>query len=220
MSAALLFDSITRIARHEAAARPVVCAGTVSNIFPNDGTTPDHAVSVKLRKVGAGAAEVPVAVGAMGFAAIPAVGDLVLVAFLDGDYNAPVLVGQLYHPDQNPPKHGDGQLVLRLPSGTDSPDLNCEINSDPVSLLLTLPGDVKIDLRKETVSLAVGEIKIVLEGAGGGRLMAAAGSTTITLKQDGDVAVKTQAKLAIEAAEIDLSAQGKVKITGATVEIN
>jgi hypothetical protein len=50
--------------------------------------------------------------------------------------------------------------------------------------------------------------------------MAAAGSTTITLKQDGDVAVKTQAKLAIEAAEIDLSAQGKVKITGATVEIN
>lgn len=59
MSAALLFDSITRIARHEAAARPVVCAGTVSNIFPNDGTTPDHAVSVKLRKVGAGAAASP-----------------------------------------------------------------------------------------------------------------------------------------------------------------
>ena len=52
VSTALLFDGIARIARHEAAARPVASVGVVTSIYGNDGTTPDHAVSVKLRESG------------------------------------------------------------------------------------------------------------------------------------------------------------------------
>ena len=82
MSAALLFDGISRIARHEAAARPVASVGVVTSIFGNDGTSPDHAVSVKLRESGLVLPRVPVSVGAFGVAAIPSVGELVLVTFL------------------------------------------------------------------------------------------------------------------------------------------
>jgi len=220
VSAALLFDSVSRIARHEAAARPVASAGVVTSIFPNDGISPDYAVSVKLRESGIVLPRVPVAAGAMGFAAIPAVDDLVVVTFLEGDWNSPVVAGRLYHPDQNPPKHGDGQIVLRLPSGAESPDLNCEIASDPVGILLTLPGDVKVEIKEEVISLAAGQIKLTIQASGGGRLTAEAGGSSITLKQDGDIAIQSQAKITLDGAEIDITAQGTVKISGATVEIN
>jgi uncharacterized protein involved in type VI secretion and phage assembly len=215
----LLFDSISRIARHEALARPVACAGVVTSLFPNEGQ-PDHAVSVKLRETGLVLPRVPIAVGAMGFAAMPAAGDLVVVAFLDADYNSPVVVGHLYHPDQEPPKHRAQQMVVRLPSGASEPDLNLEVESDPVAIIITLPGDVKIEIKGETISLEAGETGMKIESSGGGRLTAKAGGTSVTLKKDGDVTVSSQGKVKIEGTEVEIAGQGKVKITGGLVEIN
>lgn len=220
MSAALLYDSVARIARHEAAARAVSAVGIVTSLFPAEGGPADHAVTVQLRDSGLVLPRVPVAVGAMGFAAIPAEGDLVVVLFLEGDLHAPVVVGRLYYPDQDPPKHKDGQLVLRLPSGSTDPELNCEINADPVGILITLPGDVKVELQKEAITLAVGEIEAKFEAAGGGRLTAAAGGTAITLKKDGDLSMKSSGKIKIEGSEVEIAGQSKVKISGAMVEIN
>jgi hypothetical protein len=221
MSAALLFDSMTRIARHEAGERAIASIGQVTSVFPADGPQKDHAVTVKLRDSGVVLPRVPVAVGAMGFAAIPAVDDLVVALFLEGDYHAPIVVGRVYHPDQEPPKHKDGQIVLRLPSGASSPNLNCEIIGDPARIKLTLPGDVLVELAEEKVLLTVGKLKVSLSGSGGGRIEIAAGSSTFTLKQDGDVALKSAGNLKIEAAaNLELVGQAKVKVTGGLVEVN
>ena len=219
MSAALLFDSVARIARHEAGARPVVSVGVVTSQFAHEGT-PDHAVSVQLRDSGIVLPRVPVAVGAMGFAAVPAIDDLVLVAFLEGDWQAPVVVGRLYHPDQQPPKHADGQLVLRLPSGAAKPQLACEVTADPAKLMLTLPGDVLVEIEKDKLTLAVGKLRVALEGAGGGRLTAEAGGTAITLKADGDLSLKSPGKIKLEGTEIEIAGSAKVKVSGALVELN
>ncbi len=220
MTAAMLFDSMSRIARHEAAARPVASVGKVTEIFPYDGSPPDHAVSVQLRDSGLVLSRVPIAVGAMGFAAIPAVDDLVVVVFLEADFHSPVVVGRLYHPDQEPPQHKDGQLVLCLPSAAATPDLNCEIGGDPASVKLTLPGDVTAELVKEKITLAVGDVSVTLDGAGGGRMELAAGGAGITMKKDGDIQIKTSGKMKLEASEIELSGQAKVKISGGVVEMN
>lgn len=220
MSATALFSSISRIARHEASARPIASVGKVTGIHPNDAALADHAVSVQLRDSGIILNGVPIAVGAMGFAAIPAVDDLVVVVFLEGDYHSPVVVGRLYHPDQEPPKHKDGQLVLRLPSGASTPDLECEITGDPAAVKLTLPGDVLIEIVKEKVAINVGDIKATLDGAGGGRMELAAGSSKITMKKDGDVTVKAAGKLKLEASEVEISGQAKVKVSGGVVEMN
>jgi uncharacterized protein involved in type VI secretion and phage assembly len=219
MSAALLYDSVARIARHEAGARAVASVGVVTSQFAYEGT-PDHAVSVKLRDSGIVLPRVPVAVGAMGFAAIPAIDDLVLVTFLEGDWQAPVVVGRLYHPDQQPPKHTDGELVLRLPSGAAEPPLACVIGSDPVRLTLTLPGDVRVDVEEDKLSLAVGKLRVALDGGGGGRLTVEAGGTAITLKADGDLSLKSPGKIKIEGTEIEIAGSAKVKVSGALVELN
>ena len=220
MSATALFSSISRIARHEASARPIASVGKVTGIHPNEAAPADHAVSVQLRDSGIILNRVPIAVGAMGFAAIPAVDDLVVVVFLEGDYHSPVVVGRLYHPDQEPPKHKDGQMVLRLPSGASTPDLECEITGDPPAVKLTLPGDVLIEVVKEKVTVGVGEIKATLDGAGGGRMELAAGSSKIVMKKDGDVTVKAAGKLKLEATEIEIAGQAKVKVSGGIVEMN
>ncbi|CAN7556492.1 MULTISPECIES: phage baseplate assembly protein V [unclassified Variovorax] len=219
MSAALLYDSMARIARHEATARPVASVGVVTSQFAHSGTA-DHAVSVQLRDSGVVLPRVPVAVGAMGFAAIPAIDDLVLVAFLEGDWQAPVVVGRLYHPDQQPPKHKDGELVLHLPSGAAEPELACKINVDPVKFSLSLPGDVLIEVEKDKLSLAVGKLSVLLEGAGGGRLTAAAGETSMTMKADGDMTFKSAGKIKLDGSEIEIAGSAKVKISAGMVEIN
>jgi len=220
VSATALFSSISRIARHEASARPVASVGKVTGIHPHEAAPADHAVSVQLRDSGIILNRVPIAVGAMGLAAIPAVDDLVVVVFLEGDYHSPVVVGRLYHPDQEPPKHKDGQIVLRLPSGASTPDLECEITGDPPAVKLTLPGDVVIEVVEEKIMMAVGDIKATLDGAGGGRMELAAGSSKITMKKDGDVTVKAAGKLKLEATEIEIAGQTKVKVSGGVVEMN
>jgi uncharacterized protein involved in type VI secretion and phage assembly len=215
-----LYDSIARIARHEAGARAVAGVGRVVDLFPAGGAQPDHAVSVEMRDSGLVLPRVPIAVGAMGFAAIPAIDDLVIVVFADGDYNAPVVIGRLYHPDQEPPEHADGEIVLRLPSGSSEPKLNLEIVGETPSLKLELPEDVSIEVGQEKVLIRVGEMHLSVESSGGGRAEVAAGGSKITLKQDGDVTIEAANKLTLKGTEIDISGSAKVSISGANVEVN
>jgi len=223
MSAAL-YDSVARIARHAAAARAIAAAGKVTEIFPADGTPPDHAVSVELRDSGVILPRVPVAVGLLGFAAIPAVGDLVVVVFLDGDTNAPVVVGRLYHAGAgdklDPPAHAAGQVVLALPPGSDDPKVQLKIVATQPSVLLTLPNDVAVECADQRVEVRVGELRLTVDGTGGGRAELAAGGTKVTLAKDGDITFSTSGTLKIDAGTVDIGGSTKVKIAGTEVEIN
>ena len=221
MSSAL-YDSVARIARHEASARAIAGVGKVVDAFPSPqgAAVPDHAVSVEMRDTGLVLPHVPVAVGAMGFAALPAIDDLVVVVFLEGDMNAPVVVGRIYHPDQNPPQHDAGQLVLRLPSGSSNPDLQAEIAGDPPSLKFTVGQDVSIEVTKEKVLVKAGDMQVSVETTGGGRAELSAGGSSITLKKDGDITLSSNGKLVLKGTEVEISGSAKVKISGAQMEIN
>lgn len=214
-----LYDAVARIARHEAAARTFGAVGTVTEIFPADAGSPDHAVSVELRDSRMLLPRVPVAVGVLGFAAIPAVGDLVVVMFLDGDINAPVVIGRLYHADLDPPTHADGQIMLSLPPGTD-PTVKLEITPRTPLVQVTLANDVALTCTDEKIELVAGGIQVRVDTSGGGRAEIAAGGSTITLKKDGDINVKTSGTFKVDAAVVDISGSAKVKIAASAVEIN
>ena len=215
-----LYDAVARIAGHEARSRAIAAVGRVTDAFPAGGGPADHAVSVELRDSGLTLPRVPIAVGVLGFAAIPAVGDLVLVAFAQGDPNAPYVVGRLYHPDEEPPEHGEGEVVLRLPSRTSSKKVELVVKGDAPSVELTLPGDVTVKVLEEKVSLAVGSIEVALDGGGGGTLDVKAGGAALRLKQDGDISLKTTGKLNLEATEVSIKGSGKVSVKGAVLELN
>lgn len=220
MSSAL-YDSIARIARHESAARASAGIGTVTDLFPADGGTVDYAVTVEMRDSGLVLPRVPVATGIAGGVAIPAVGELVVVVFMDGDYHAPVVVGRLYHPDRNPPPHKDGEIVLALPPGDDPPKLKLLVEGGKPALTLELPDSaVMLELVDKKITLKVADMMLCVQDSGGGRIEIAAGGAKITLKKDGDIGISTSGKLKLEAGEIDLTGSAKVKLSAAQVEIN
>jgi hypothetical protein len=217
-----LFESVTRIARHEVGRRAVAGVGEVMDVYPaaKGATPPDHAVSVKMRDSGLILPRVPVAVGVMGFAAIPAPGDLVLIVFLEGDINAPVMVGRIYQPDLDPPEHETGQVVLKLPAGKSEPKLDLVVQGDEPSIKLLLPDKVTIEIVKDKVLIEVGDMSLSVDGAGGGRAEVAAGGSKITLKKDGDISVSSAGNLTLEGKEVKISGTAKVSVKGAQVEIN
>jgi uncharacterized protein involved in type VI secretion and phage assembly len=216
---AALYDTIARIARHEAAARSFGAVGKVTEIFPADQGKVDHAVSVELRDSRVLLPRVPVAVGVLGFAAIPAVGDLVVVMFLDGDVNAPVVIGRIYHAELDPPEHADGQIILSLPPG-DDPKVKIEITPSTPLVQVTLPGDVSLTCTEDRAEIRAGEIRVQVDGTGGGRAEIKAGGSTITIKKDGDITLRTNGTFKVDAAVVDISGSAKVKIAASAVEIN
>ncbi len=215
-----LYESVARIARHEVGARAVAGVGRVVDTFTTEGPTPDHAVMVEMRDSGLVLPRVPVAVGAIGFAAIPAIDDLVVILFLEGDYNAPVVVGRLYHSDQDPPEHATGRIVLRLPPGAPEPKLHLEVAGDEPSLRFEVPEDISLEVVKEKVLVQVGEMQLSLETSGGGRAEIAAGGSTITLKQDGDITISAAGNLKLKGTEVEIAGSAKVKVSGAQLELN
>lgn len=209
-----LYESIARIARHEANGRAVAGIGRVTEIF--EGSQQDHAVTVAMRDTGLVLPNVPVAVGVMGYAAIPAVDELVVVAFMDGDFNAPVVVGRLYHPDQAPPMHKDGQIVLHVPSSDPQIKLDVESKTPKINLAM---GDVQVEILEDTLTVTVGDATIRALSSGG-RIDIEVGDASIVMKKNGDIALKGKDIKLQGSGNVEIAASAKLKLSGAQVEVN
>lgn len=217
---ATLFDTIARIARHEVGARATAAVGRVCDVFTSSGSPPDHAVSVELRDEGLVLPRVPIAVGALGFAATLRVDDLVVVLFLDGELNAPVVVGRLYHAELAPPEHADGEIVLRIPAGAQDPEWSVIVSESKSRVQVLHKKEPRLELTADTATLTVGDMTLQVTSAGGGRAELAAAGAKLTIKPDGDITLSTSGKLSLKGTEVEISASGSVKVKGATVELN
>nr|WP_280842957.1 phage baseplate assembly protein V [Pararoseomonas baculiformis] len=163
---------------------------------------------------------VPVAVGAFGLSLLPEEGELVLVVFAEGDWHAPVVLGGLYHAALAPPATDASLLALHLPKGEAQPKLRLEVERSGDALRLNLGEEASLTATADTLALAIGKIALRLTSKGGGRLELAAGGSTITLKEDGDIVIEAKGKLVLSGAELEAKGSGKAALKGATVEIN
>lgn len=95
--------------------------GIVTTIFPHadEGDTDNYqcSVSLKNKKQPDGSdfelRKVPVATPYMGMACIPNVGDLVLIQFIGGNINAPVITHRLYNDEFRPPANKENEFLLQ-----------------------------------------------------------------------------------------------------------
>lgn len=215
----LLYDAVARIARHEAEARSWASLAVVTDVHTSVLAGQDHAVTVQLRDTKAVVPRVPIAVGALGLAVTPAVGDLVLVVFADGDPHGGIVAGRLYHRDLAPPKHVDGQVVLQLPPGASTPDI--DLLADPATPELTLKvGDTTVAITGKTATLTIGDAELVLDGNSPAKASLTCGDAALTLDAGGDIVLEAKGKLQLKATEITVDGSGSVKVSGGTVEVN
>ncbi len=207
---------IRRIVRQEMLALHLAELGVVQEAHPHadKGDDNNHACTVRLRDTGLVLPRVPVAVGRKGLASIPDVGDLVLVQFIGGDVNAPVITGSLYNDEDRPPVNDTGQVSLTLPIDAEEGDgVHAVISSaSERSATLTLGASLKIELKDDdpVVKIDVGD-----------------GSATLTIASDGTLTIKSGKAIALEGGEVSIKgstitaeAQGEMTLKGSVINLN
>lgn len=96
--------------------------GVVTTVYPHlaEDDENNYEANVRLKHEDLELRRVPIAIGHVGVAAPPRAGDLVLVQFVDGDPNQPLVTGRFYHADERPPLHREGEILFeqRVSDGT------------------------------------------------------------------------------------------------------
>jgi phage baseplate assembly protein gpV len=242
-----LLESIQRIVRDELRSVRTAELAVVQDQHPHaDSSDNDnYACTVALRNSGVVLKSVPVATPRIGTAAIPAVGELVLVQFLDGDLNAPVIVGRVYSDQHRPPENADGRAVLHLPLDAGDDDavhfelltgdtravqlklgkgLTLALRDDDPAVELTI-GDAKALLKIEqggvvTVDVGDGKGTLKIDDAGAIEVAAGSGKGTLKMEQDGAVTVESSGAIKLHGSEVSVQSDGELTLKGSTVNIN
>jgi uncharacterized protein involved in type VI secretion and phage assembly len=204
-----LYETIQRIVQEELGRVRAAELAIVQEQHPHasDSDKDNYACTVQLRNSGIVLKQVPVATTRIGSVSIPAVGELVLVQFVGGDINAPIITGRLYNDEDRPPVNEDGQAILHLPLGAEDSDaVHIELHSgDRRELVFKLGGGIEVNVRDDD---PVVELK------------ADGDKATLRIDRDGAVTLESQGKVQIRGTEIVVEAQGQLNLKGSTVNIN
>lgn len=225
-----IVSTIQEIVRQELRAVRIAELGLVEEVYPHaEGSDADnYAGDVRLKNSGLLLKRVPVATGHMGTAAVPNVGDLVLLNFDKGDINQPIIVGRLYNDDDRPPLNRPDEVIFRLPlEKADNESILASIKnhadqSPPREVLLEMPSKMTVKITDGTITATAGKTEMKLDNpnAGGGTATVFAGGTKITMDQDGDVeieamgsmGIKANGNLSLEATSISIKANANVDV--------
>jgi phage baseplate assembly protein gpV len=206
---ATLYDTIRRIVQEEMGQVRTAELAVVEEQHPDE-----FASSVKLRDSGIVLRKVPVATQRIGAVSIPAVGDLVLVQFVGGDVNAPIITGRLYNDEDRPPANDVGQAILHLPLDAGDDDaVHWELHSgDKREIVLKLGGGLELNLRDDDPV-----VELSVDG----------GKATLKIERDGAVTLESQGNLKVKGADVSLEgdsikveATGELNLKGAKVNLN
>jgi phage baseplate assembly protein gpV len=201
-----LYDTIRKIVQQELARTRTAELAVVQQVHPCD---PDnYACTVVLRDSDIVLKQVPLTTPRKGVAMVPDVGDLVLVQFIGGQVNAPVITGTLYNDQDRPPQNAEKQAVVHLPSDSDvSSALRIELNTGPANaVVLSIGGALKLTL--------IDDDPVV-------KLDVADGKATLTIARDGTVKLESSNALNIKAsADIQIEAGGQLNLKGSVINLN
>jgi phage baseplate assembly protein gpV len=197
---------VRRVVASELAGRRTSALGVVTATFPHTDANDSHnyEVNVALKYEDLELRRVPIAAPHIGAAAPPRAGDLVLVTFVDGDLNQPVVLGRLYDDGSRPPLHQDDEILFeqRLPDGT--------LNH------IRLAADGSIVIQRDVTKPAdnsEARTSIRIDGASGDLEIAAGPSIVITLTHDAEIRIKADGKpIAVDCDALTVT--GNVEVRG------
>ena len=207
-----LIETVRQIVRQEMQSAHNSTLAIVQEQHIGDG---EYACTVQTQDAEIVLKQVPVATARMGMVSIPAVNDLVLVQFIGGDINRPIIIGSLYNDEDVPPANADGQWICQLPNGAgDGEGVLITTNSDGTpSIEIKLGSALNITLQDDDPVLSVD---------------VGSGSAALTIDSDGTLAVSGGRGINIEAgsdlvlkgANVQIEGSGEVAVKGAVINLN
>ena len=151
--------------------------GLVTNVYPHSSKKDydNYECDVQLIE-GEVIKRVPIATQYIGLTGVPKVGDLVLVAFVRGSSNFPVVIGRLYNDEDRPPVNRENEIVLAPPNLR--------------RIRIRMPGGLRISITGSTVNIKTSKVSIEIDKDG-----------NITIDSEGDIEITGQKKIRLEAQE-------------------
>ena len=212
-----LIPTLRAIIRDELARHRWPELGQVSSVFPmaDESGDANHEANVTLRGSGLELQHVPVAVERAGWSALPRQGDTVVVAFLDGDLNSPVVLGTVYDNTVRPPKADALDVVYQPPDDEDS---------SVRRLYVELPSGASIEYVDDKLTITGGDTEVVVEKDGDISLKASGNvkiesQGDITLDAGGNVNIKAQQDVSVQGMQATLEGQSASTVKGASVKL-
>jgi phage baseplate assembly protein gpV len=224
-----IVSTIQKIIQHELRSIRISEMGLVEAVYPHRdaGDDDNYGCDVRLKNSGLLLKRVPVATDRIGTVAIPNKGDLVLLAFYDGDVNQAVIIGRLYNDADRPPRNDSNEVIFRLPLAKGEGKTlkaairNIETNDPPRELIIEMPPKITVRITDGTVRATAGktEMKLDQPNGSGGTVTVVAGQTKITMDQDGDVTVEAAGAITLRATD-DLTLEGQNIKINADLEVD
>jgi hypothetical protein len=160
--------------------------GIVTSVFPHasDSDKDNYECNIRLKDKGVELRKVPVATQQIGFVNILHTGDLVLVSFIGGNINSPIIVGRLYNEKDRPPTSKQEEIVYKPPYTKDT---------SLRRLNIVLPeGTVNVEFHDDMISVIVGKSSITATDMGEIQIKSEGVQQKISIIADGDVSIEAQ----------------------------
>jgi hypothetical protein len=160
--------------------------GIVTSVFPHASDTDkdNYECNIRLKDKGVELRKVPVATQQIGFVNILHTGDLVLVSFIGGNINSPIIVGRLYNEKDRPPTSKQEEIVYKPPYTKDT---------SLRRLNIVLPeGTVNVEFHDDMISVIVGKSSITANDMGEIQIKSEGVQQKISIIADGDVSIEAQ----------------------------
>jgi uncharacterized protein involved in type VI secretion and phage assembly len=205
-----IIGTLRALVREELATQRGCELGIVTRVYTNAGGSGDHNLEVDVRIRGSATElqRVPLAVTRSGVSFVPREGDLMLLAFVGGDLNAPIALGFLYDEQTRPPDASSDEVVYRIPE---------DAKDDARRIEIVLPNGNKLTLQDKKLSVVMGSSKLTVEGDGAITLEAGG---DLNLKASGDVKIEATGAASLKGASVSVEGQGDAKLKGATTTIS
>ena len=160
--------------------------GIVTSVFPHasDSDKDNYECNIRLKDKGVELRKVPVATQQIGFVNILHTGDLVLVSFIGGNINSPIIVGRLYNETDRPPTSEQEEIVYKPPYTKDT-------NLRRLNIVLP-EGTVNVEFHDDMISVIVGKSSITATDTGEIQIKSEGVQQKISIIADGDVSIEAQ----------------------------
>lgn len=213
-----IVSTIQEIVRQELNSVRVAEIGLVEAVYSHSAAndSDNYGCDVRLKNSSLLLRGVPIATSHIGIAAIPNVGDLVLLTFNKGDINQPIVIARLYNDRDRPPLNNSDEVIFRLPlAEADDKTLkaairNLKANSPSREIIIEMPPKITVRITDGTVRATAGktEMKLDQPDGSGGKVTVVAGRTKIIMNQDGDVTIEAAGAMTLSATR-DLTLEGQ-----------
>jgi len=196
--------AIKKIAEEEVKKQRTMELAVVTSIYPHASQedNDNYECDVKLKNGGSELRRVPIVAPHIGFTHVPNIGDLVLIGYIGGSVNMPVILGSLYNDDQRPPANDAGEIVY------ESPDTQ---KSGLRRLYMKFPGGITLTIDDDLIKAETGGVTLQMDTKGAASLKTTNGFA-LEVSSSGDIKINSPGTVDIQGATVN--------IKGGTVNIN